>query len=48
MPTAKKSRSSSTPRVRPSGARLVEDVEYKGCPIKAEERVLMNFPSHRP
>lgn len=25
--------------------RLVEDVEYKGCPIKAEERVLMNFPA---
>jgi cytochrome P450 len=25
--------------------RLVEDVEYKGCPIKAEERILMNFPA---
>ena len=25
--------------------RLLEDVEYQGCPIKAEERVLMNFPA---
>ena len=25
--------------------RLVEDTEYKGCPIKAGERVLMNFPA---
>jgi hypothetical protein len=25
--------------------RLIRDVEYKGCPIKAEERVLMNFPA---
>jgi hypothetical protein len=24
--------------------RLLEDVEYKGCPMKAGERVLMNFP----
>lgn len=24
--------------------RLAEDVEYKGCPMKAGERVLMNFP----
>jgi cytochrome P450 len=24
--------------------RLMEDVEYKGCPMKAGERVLMNFP----
>ena len=24
--------------------RLVEDTEYNGCPIKAGERVLMNFP----
>jgi cytochrome P450 len=24
--------------------RLTEDVEYKGCPMKAGERVLMNFP----
>ncbi len=25
--------------------RVIEDVEYKGCPIKAGERVLMNFPA---
>jgi cytochrome P450 len=25
--------------------RLLEDVEYKGCPMKAGERVLMNFPA---
>jgi cytochrome P450 len=25
--------------------RLIEDTEYKGCPIKAGERVLMNFPA---
>ena len=25
--------------------RLVEDTEYKGCPIKAGERILMNFPA---
>jgi cytochrome P450 len=25
--------------------RLVEDKEYKGCPMKAGERVLMNFPA---
>ena len=25
--------------------RIVEDTEYKGCPIKAEERILMNFPA---
>ena len=25
--------------------RMIEDVEYKGCPIKAEERILMNFPA---
>lgn len=24
--------------------RLLDDVEYDGCPMKAEERVLMNFP----
>ncbi len=24
--------------------RLVEDADYKGCPIKAGERILMNFP----
>jgi len=24
--------------------RLMEDVEYRGCPMKAGERVLMNFP----
>lgn len=24
--------------------RLTEDVEYKGCPMKAGERILMNFP----
>jgi hypothetical protein len=24
--------------------RLVEDTEYNGCPIKAGERILMNFP----
>ncbi|MGB0114881.1 MAG: cytochrome P450 [Ilumatobacteraceae bacterium] len=24
--------------------RVIEDTEYKGCPIKAGERVLMNFP----
>ena len=24
--------------------RLPEDVEYEGCPMKAGERVLMNFP----
>jgi cytochrome P450 len=25
--------------------RLIEDTEYNGCPIKAGERVLMNFPA---
>ena len=25
--------------------RLIEDTEYKGCPMKAGERVLMNFPA---
>jgi cytochrome P450 len=25
--------------------RLVEDIDYKGCPMKAGERVLMNFPA---
>ena len=25
--------------------RIVEDTEYNGCPIKAEERILMNFPA---
>lgn len=25
--------------------RLIEDKEYKGCPMKAGERVLMNFPA---
>ena len=25
--------------------RLVEDTEYKGCPIRAGERILMNFPA---
>jgi cytochrome P450 len=25
--------------------RLVEDTEYQGCPIKAGERILMNFPA---
>ena len=25
--------------------RIVEDTEYKGCPIKAGERILMNFPA---
>ena len=25
--------------------RIVEDTEYRGCPIKAEERILMNFPA---
>ena len=24
--------------------RLIEDTEYNGCPIKAGERILMNFP----
>ena len=26
------------------GRRLMEDVEYNGCPMKAGERILMNFP----
>ena len=25
--------------------RIVEDTEYNGCPIRAEERILMNFPA---
>ena len=25
--------------------RLTEDVEYEGCPMKADERILMNFPA---